>query len=55
MNLGSDSFLCILLWYPFLTFSSAFQIRLEAELSKENRVIDSLKILLYSVFFHTEL
>lgn len=56
MNLGNEPFLCIPLWHPFLFFSSSeFQVRLGAELSKDNRLIYSFKILLYFIIFHIEL
>lgn len=56
MNLGNEPFLCIPLWCPFLFFSSSkFQLRLGTELSKDNRVIYSFKILLYFILFHIEL
>lgn len=55
MNLGNDYFLCIPWWHLFLFFFSAMiKVRLGAELSKDNRVIESLKILLYFTVFHIE-
>lgn len=37
-----------------LFFSATIQVRLGAELSKDNRDIESLKILLYFILFHIE-